>query len=409
MRILVLCNKSPFPPSEGGPIAMNAIIQGLLSAGHEVKVLAVNSSKHYVDPAAIPKEFLDKTGIELVDFDLSVSVEGALLNLLRQRSYHVERFRNREFRQKLIEILSTASFDVIQLETLFLCPYISAIRKHTNAPVVLRAHNIEHLIWARLASEEKNPIKKLYLKHLAHTLRRYEITVIDKLDGVATITAKDAGWFASLNKEIPVEVVTFGMDIPDREEISSGTDYSSLFHIGSMNWMPNEEGLRWFLKEVWPGINTAFPSVTLTLAGRHMPGWLKGSKFPNVNVIGEVENAAQFIRQHGVLLVPLLSGSGVRIKILEAMLAGKPVISTTIGAEGINYTHGENILIANTPREWADCVGLIAGNHQLARRIGANAAALVRQHHDIRHITQDLISFYEGLISESGRKRRTLS
>ena len=149
MKILLLCNKSPYPAREGGPIAMDMIIEGLIRAGHKVKVLAVNSNKYNVELSCIPEEYRKKTGIELVYVDLSLQPLAALKNLFSSRSYHVERFISRDLENALIRILQTDKFDIVQFEMLYMSPYAHVVRKYSDARIVLRAHNIEHLIWDR--------------------------------------------------------------------------------------------------------------------------------------------------------------------------------------------------------------------------------------------------------------------
>jgi len=129
MKILMLCNKSPWPKREGGPIAMHAMISGLLESGHSVKVLAANTNKYNVDPDSIPVDFKQKTGIEFVDIDLSLSVWGALYNFFAGKSYHVSRFHTKDFEQKIIEVLRKESYDIIQLEMLQMATYLDIIRK----------------------------------------------------------------------------------------------------------------------------------------------------------------------------------------------------------------------------------------------------------------------------------------
>ena len=171
MKILLLCNKPPYPASEGGPMAMNSIITGLLEAGHQVKILAVNSEKFNIKASDIPDEYRKKTGIELIDVDLSIRPLKAFTNLFTRKSYHVERFISKEFRERLIKVLEKEQFDVVQLEMLFMAPYVEDIRAHSKALIVLRAHNVEHKIWERIAKETKFFIKRWYINHLAKTLK----------------------------------------------------------------------------------------------------------------------------------------------------------------------------------------------------------------------------------------------
>ena len=399
MKILVICNKSPYPPREGGPIAMNMIVEGLISEGHTVKVLAVNSFKYNINPEDIPSSYREKTGIELIDVDLRIKPWQAFLNLFTGRSYHVERFISSNFRKRLIEVLQSDRYDIVQMETLFMAPYLSTVRANSDAKVVLRAHNIEHLVWARVAEGTHNPLKRRYISHLASTLRRYEQAMIPIFDGIAAITEKDAEYFS---RQLAVgsgqlAVIPFGIDIQNIPQPVPSPDPVSLFTIGAMNWIPNEEGVRWFLHHIWPEVHKEFPSLKYYLAGREMPGWMQRISFPNVEVLGEVPDAREFMDAHGIMIVPLLSGSGIRIKIIEGMAAGKPVISTLIGAEGIEYTNGKNLLIANASCEFIDMISLCINDMDRCIKVGEDARKLIDTTYDRQLIIQKLVTFYKQL------------
>lgn len=400
MKILVLCNKSPFPPKEGGPIAMNAIIEGLIDEGHEVKVLAINSNKYGVDVNKIPENYRRKTGIETVYIDLSVKPLDAFFNLFTGESYHVERFISKDFERRLIQILQNESFDIVQFETLFIGPYLEVIRKYSNAKIVLRSHNIEHLIWQRVALVCRNPLKKLYLRHLARTLKYYELGILNRFDGIATITQTDADFFKKNGCSIPVIAIPFGIDLGRfKENMGIEAEFPSLFHIGAMNWMPNEEGIRWFLDYVWPLVNRKFPKLKFYLAGREMPAWLANANIPNLVVVGEVDDAFDFMYSKSVEIVPLFSGSGIRIKIIEGMAAGRAVISTTIGAEGIQVTHGKNILIADNPTEFLQAIAQCVASRDFCEQLGKNARQLIETDHSNNSLMKKLVAFYQQIIS----------
>lgn len=406
MKILLLCNKSPWPPAEGGPIAMYAMITGLIRAGHTVKVISANTSKYHIDPATVPETFQKQTGIEFVNIDLRIKVKDALINFLSGQSYHVARFRTPEFEKKLIEVLSGDEFDIIQAEMLYMTVYNDIIRKYSNARFVLRSHNIEHLIWQRIAVNTRNPIKRYYLKHLFLTLKNYELEMLQKLDGIVAITPTDAAFFKKHSGKTPVISIPFGIELEKYRTIVNQPATTDLFHIGSMNWYPNEEGILWFLSKVWPLITQEMPLLKFYLAGRQMPDWLRNLNSRNVKVVGEVPDALDFMNKHAVMVVPLFSGSGIRIKIIEAMAAGRTVISTEIGAEGIRVTPGENILIANTADDFIEMIRKVQENG-LRQKIGDNARKLVMDQHDNSLLMQHLTEFYHKLL-QSGPKRNDI-
>ncbi|MEI6681462.1 MAG: glycosyltransferase family 4 protein [Bacteroidota bacterium] len=396
MKILFLCNKSPWPPREGAPMAMNMLIEGLLEAGHEVKVLAVNSFKYNISIDDIPAGYRERTGIELLDVDLRIKPADAFFNLFTTESYHVKRFISAAFRKRLQAILLETTYDIVQLETLFMCPYIDTIRRYSAAKIVLRAHNIEHRIWQRIAGETRNPVKKWYLRHLAMTLKTYEEHIVTRVDGVAAITPTDEKYFRKLQ---PVcTAIAFGVD-PEKYPVHPGqVEYPSLFSLGSMNWIPNVEGIKWFLLNVWPDIHEQFPDLKYYLAGREMPAWMRKLNLPNVVVLGEIRDAAEFISSKAVMIVPLFSGSGIRIKIIEGMAAGKTIISTSLGAEGIAYTNQENILIANAPCEFFDMISLSIADKRLFEKIGKQARTLIQTQYLPQKLVQNLLGFYQQLV-----------
>ncbi len=393
MNILFICNKSPWPPKEGGSIAMNALIEGLHDAGHKVKVIAINTNKYSTRLEDIPDAYKEKTNITFAFVDLSIRAIPAFLNLFTSRSYHVERFKNKDLEHLITKTLKKETFDIVQLETLFMSPYIPTIRKYSKAKIILRAHNIEHLIWERIAASTSNFLKKAYIKHLARTLKMYEINTLNKLDGIAAITAKDAEWFRKHSSK-KVIAIPFGVPISKYPKNSFVPKEISLFHIGSMNWIPNDEGMRWFIDNVWSKVHANYPNLKLHLAGREMSDWLLRQSYPNVIVHGEVEDAAQFIRTHSIMIVPLLSGSGIRIKIIEAMTASKAVISTTIGAEGIQASHRKNILIADSADAFVKNISYLMQNPEKIKHIGRNARELIENEHSNEKLIERLSTFY---------------
>ena len=404
MNILMLCNKSPYPPQEGGPMAMNSIVTGLLKAGHKVKILSFNSEKYHIKKKYIPVSYRDKTGIELIDIDLRIKPIQALKNIIANKSYHVERFISPLFTKKLIETLQKERFDIVQLEMIYMAPYIKTIRANSNALIVMRAHNVEHLIWDRIAKKTKFPPKKWYLNHLVSTLKKYELSVLDEVDGIAAITYRDAAFFRG-KTATPVIDIPYGVE-PDKFTPSYEVkEKPSFYHIGSMNWMPNEEGIKWFLNNVWDNFIKKEPDAHLYLAGRHMPKWLIKTKKTNVHVLGEVDDAQEFIKDNDIAIVPLLSGSGIRIKIIESMAMGKTVITTMIGAEGIQYSEYENIIIADEAAKMTETMCKMRREPQEAERIGRSARKLVEHIYDNKKIIDRLLIFYD----EIGKDKKDIS
>ena len=393
MKVLQLCNKPPFPPVDGGTLAMNSITQGLLAAGCEVKVLAMSTDKHPVLDHRIPDTYRQATRFESVYVDLAIHPLDAAFALLCGDSYHVRRFESKAFARRLAQLLDHEQFDIIHLESIFLAPYVPVVRAHSAAPIFLRAHNVEHHIWHRMAQGERNPFKRWYIKHLALALGAYEREHINDFDGIVSITDNDAAYFRSEGCRKPIVTIPFAIDPapPSPQPPEPGT----LYHLGSMDWLPNQEGVRWFLHRVWPLVHSQLPSLTLHLAGRRMPDDLLNLHLDGVTIAGEVPDAMQFIASKQINIVPLLSGSGIRVKILEAMSAGKVVVTTTCGVQGIPCTDGRHLLLADTPEQFVAQLKRCVDNPDLCRSLGDNARQLVADTYGLQPLTAQLLAFYE--------------
>jgi glycosyltransferase involved in cell wall biosynthesis len=232
---------------------------------------------------------------------------------------------------------------------------------------------------------------------LSSTLERYEKSILNAYDGIVPISPVDAPFFIE-NSSKPVLALPTGIN-PDKLPVQNNNHPDhALFHIGAMNWMPNEEGIRWFTEQVWPIVHNKLPHLKVHLAGREMPDWLKNLEMENVIIEGEVENAYDFIQSKSILIAPLFSGSGIRIKIIESMALAKAVISTSIGAEGINYTHNKNILIANTAEEFASAIEMLYADSETTRKIGLAARNLILEEHNTPKIIQQLVNFYQHIL-----------
>ena len=397
MNILQICNKSPYPPIEGGPIAMSAIASGLNEAGHSVKILAMNTPKYATPKENIPEGYLKTFQFETVFVNTSIQLHKAFLNLFSSKSYIAERFIATDFEKKIIQILQSNQYDIIQLESIFVAPYIKTIRQFSKAKIVIRAHNIEHYIWERTAANCSNLLKKWYLLHLAKTLKKFELQVLSQADGIAAITPFDANNFKNEGVLKPILFIPAGININTIPALKTKRNFPGIFHLGSMDWMPNQNGIKWFLENIWKEVVNTFPDMQIEIAGRKMPEWLKNYNDKGVKIIGEVDNAIDFYLSNTIMIVPLLSGSGMRIKIMEGMACGNTIISTTIGAEGIHVSPEKNILIADTPLEFVNQIKKCIENPEKCNNIGMEAQKFIKEEYNNELIIKKLIDFYKQL------------
>lgn len=399
MRILQLCNKPPCPPIDGGSKAMHNLTRGLLDKGHSVKVLCISTPKQPLDLRQVPTTHAEQTRMEGVFVDTSVNIVDAFTDLITADNYNISRFFSPDMDIRLIRLLSDEQFDIVQLESLFMTPYIPTIRRYSNARIVLRSHNLEHVIQDRIASGERNFLKRPYRRFLANQLQAYEMEVLNRVDGVAAISPTDSAHFVEHCTDTPVVTIPFGVDpqeYPFEEERRSAPP--SFFHLGSMDWLPNEEGVRWLLNSVWPKVMKKRPHARLNLAGNKMPQDLLDGDFEGVGIKGRVKNAMTYMAANQVMVVPLFSAGGMRVKIIEGMAMGKAIIATPIGAEGIAHTDGKNIMLARTIPEFTEAIVALLDDPERSLNLGLEARELVLSHYSNERIVSDLTAFYKRLM-----------
>ena len=399
MNILQVTNKVPFPTRDGGAIACMNLTKGFAQQGCKVTVLAMNTFKHHVHLDEIPEEIKQMATFRLVDVPAKINALAALINLIFSRKpYNAVRFIDENFSKALVDLLTKNQFDIIQLEGLYVCPYIPLIRKYSNAKVVYRAHNVEFEIWER-ATKLSRGLKKLYLQNLSKRIKRFEIDLLNTYDILVPITARDGKMLDSLGNVKDKQVSQTGIDSSVVVQDTSSLEFPSLFHIGSLDWAPNQEGILWFIENCWHEIHKKYPDLRFYVAGRNAPQWLiQKLNVEGVVFEGEVTDAYRFMNSKAIMIVPLFSGSGMRIKIVEGMALGKSIVSTSIGAEGIDVADGENILLANDATGFVEDVTGLLEDRDSFERIGRNATLFIQQNFNNLAISKKLIGFYKQYI-----------
>ena len=388
MRILQVCKKFPFPVKDGEGVAVRALAQGLREAGATVDLLSFNTSKHWIkepQKADLPHY----RSIATCDLDNEVTLLQAGLSLLQPGSYHVKRFDSEEFAVQLRLMLQLHKYDAVILETTILALYIPVIRKHSQAVVALRAHNIEHEIWDRIGNRGNLLLRPAY-KTFARRLRRFEQKWINEVDVLLPITARDGEQFMEdlgFAGRMHVVPVGYNVDRPQQRHAKPLSELPfAISFIGSLDWAPNQEGLKWFLKDVWPLLYEQFPDLEFHIAGRKTPPEITNLRLPRVFVHGEVDNSSEFLCRFPMTVAPILSGSGTRVKILDAMVSGRVVLTTQMGLEGIAARDRKEVLVCRSPTAFVDQVRYVRNHPNDLCRIGDQAAKFIQEHFDFARI-----------------------
>lgn len=396
MRVLQICNKAPFPANDGSSIAIYNMGMGFISNGVELHVLTINTKKHFKADEEVEADYKIKSHYQSVYRNTDTSALGAFMNLFSSASYFVSRFYFKGFENALVEKLKNNAFDVIQIEGLFMASYVPVIRKYSKAKIVLRSHNIEYLIWERHLKSETSAFKNWYLTLQTKRLKAFELKVLNDLDAIVSITDFDKGVFKEIGFKKPIYTCITGVDISAYKQRSGITRKpKTIFHFASMDWMPNQEAAEWFLNNCWKSILKQVPDAKFVMAGRNMPPHLLKINEPNVLVVQDVKDAQKFYNEHEIMLVPLASGSGLRIKIIEGMAYGKAIVSTSVGAEGINCTSGKNIIIADLPKDFIKAVVDLLKDDKMRAGLEKEAQSFAEAEFANEKVVSGLVNFYK--------------
>lgn len=357
--------------------------------GYSVKHVCISTEKHPFDRNAYP-EYVPEPETVFISTKLNPFQAG--FHLLKGRSYHLSRFESGELEEKLKQLLQKEHYDVIFLESLYSAACLDVIQLNSNAKIVIRTHNAEFVLWERIAALTKNPLKKWYISKLSAQLKKEELSILNSVDAIATLSSEDSKIFQKLGVKTTIGLIPIAL--PD---VAKKTDYSSttFFHLGSMNWKPNREAVQSLLENIFPLIQNKIPDAYLKIAGSFMSDFDCKSQDKNVEVLGFIEDAEDFFRSEGIFLSPIQSGSGVRVKILEAMNLGTSVITTKIGAEGIHTTDG--IIIAKNQAEFVQSAIDLYLDEEKRKELGTKAFQYIRENHSIKTVASKLNDFLRSI------------
>ena len=400
MRILFICQKPPYPASDGASVVMKVNIESFIDAGCEVSALILSTQKHAGSLQDIPLKIREKAHFYFAEIDTSFGILGVAKNLLFSHlPFHVERFDKKEVHEKLKEILAENNFDIIQLEGLYLTSYVPTIRTFSQAKIVYRAHNLEQEIWRRQAEKESHFLKKIYLKNLTKRHESYEWACLKGhfYEAITTLSPRDEAVMCENRVTLPILTASFGVNMGDLKiDNAIFPEKDSLFFLGAMDWQPNIAAVEWFVAEVWDKIRTKHPQLKCYIAGRNMNPIFLAHKNEKDNIfkIGEVPDAHLFMQSKNIMIVPLLAGGGIRIKLIEGMALGKAIVASSIALEGNPARNRQEVLIADSPNDFAAAVCELIEKPDFAHKLAKNAQIHARQHFDNKVLADKLLHFY---------------
>lgn len=292
--------------------------------------------------------------------------------------YGVGKFSDSEVRKSVTSLLTSKRFDVA------VCDFLSASLNFSlpvPIPTILFQHNIESELWSRLAETERNPLRKFVYKFEARKMSRYERATITRFDHVWAVSQRDLKQLLPMIAPERMSVVETGVDTQQfRSKEEGPVDPNLVIFTGSMDWEPNIDCVDYFCQDIWPAVKQKIPSARFRIVGRNPHPRVKKLASESVEVTGSVPSVLDHLHQAAVVVVPLRAGGGTRLKIYESMAAGKAIVSTSIGAEGLDVTDNEDILLADDVPSFASKLITLLCDSQLRSRIGSAAARVAEQH-----------------------------
>ena len=394
MKILFLSPTVPFPLTDGGRIRVFNLLKQIAEQS-DVTLLALETQTTDAEGVAVLQQL--GVTVHLVPNAPTlprVSFGTLVKAFLKRQPITVARYDVPAYRQKFRELIANQTFDLVHYEMF----HIAQFHRETDLPGVLSQQNVDSAIWRRLCSETVNPFYKFAYWTQQLAFQRYERVLSPKFDAVTCTSDIDAAVFQQYCAKDAIEIIPNGVDITHYQPDFAAEAPAHLIYIGSMDWYPNEDAVAFFADEVLPRIQETVPDVAFSIVGGNPSARVqKLAERERVVVTGRVPEIKPYFAEATVFVVPLRIGSGTRLKILEALAMGKAIVSTTVGAEGLDLRDGEEILIADEPTAFADAVIRLLTDSELRRRVGENGRARVERDYDWRSIGKKLYTLYESL------------
>ena len=421
MKILFLAQQLPYPLDSGGKIKSYHFLKAL-SQRYEIVLLSFirdEKEKEYLENL---KPFCSRIETSLIKRSLLRNILFCGMSFLTSKSFIVSRDFTEEFQARVNQLIEEEKPDIIHIDHLQMAQFIQDLvvssqdsekekTQNTDIKVVLDEHNVEYVIIERIGESSHCLLKKMFSAVESRNLKRFEKNVCKTADLVLTVTDKDKETLLELTDgEAKIKTVPIGVDTKyfrTSEHWSSASN--TIVFIGTMFWPPNVDGMEWFISKIWPLLKQS--SVKLQIIGRRPTKAIKAlaEKDRSIELIEHAEDIRPYMQKGKLFIVPLRQGSGMRVKILNAFASGIPVVSTSIGAEGIEdlrpmvsssgnetqNTNDENIVIADTAEEFAKAIMELISNDNLRKILSENARKLVEEKYSWEIIGKRLRAVYQ--------------
>jgi glycosyltransferase involved in cell wall biosynthesis len=392
VNILMLTQVLPYPPDSGPKVKTWNVIK-YLALHHDVTLVSFVRGEQAAEVAHLRQVC---KAVHTVEMRRSAWRDGLALldSLLRGEPWVISRDRRAAMFRLVCELAAREDFDVVQADQLNMAPYAQIARGRLR---VVDEHNALWLLYQRMAATSAPGLKKLLFSRDWRLLRGYEGQICRRFDGVLAVSEEDRHALQEVaGTAVDIQVVPIAVDTDEVVPVERKPDARRIVHVGTMFWPPNVDGILWFAHEVLPLVRAIFPEVGFDVIGARPPAEVMALAESDaaIRVPGYVEDVSAYLAQAGAMIVPLRAGGGMRVKILNALSQGLPIVTTTIGCEGIAVEHGRHLLIADTPQAFAEAVTLLLQDRALGEELGRNGRTLIQEKYDYRQVCAQLEQVY---------------
>lgn len=395
MKILYFCPQRVWPPT-GGALLRNFHLANALAARCQVTLLQLTQTDDKTDTSWPPTHFRN---ILTFERGATYTPRKILRGLVGPMPISVLNYASESVSAKLTALLDQQSFDAVQLESVHLLSYLDVILRNRHRPAVVADwHNVESELMGRYAARTENWGKRMFAYRTARLLEGSEQRLLTEAAAHLVVSEREKQLLKNRSPEAEIYVVPNGVDTAafgiTAERSVSNRHRNTLLYVGSMDYHANVDAVVWFVREIWPAVANEFPDLRFTIVGRNPGPQVRALASHNVQVTGSVDDVRPYYLSGEAVVVPLRVGSGTRLKILEAMAAGVPVVSTALGAEGLEAVDGVHMLIGNSPREFAAALVRLLRDPALAASLVDAGKKLVIGRYDWSTLGQRLYDIH---------------
>jgi glycosyltransferase involved in cell wall biosynthesis len=407
MRILLLTQVLPYPPDSGPKVKTWNVLK-YLAQRHEVTLASFVRGDQSDDVGQLARYCC---AVYTVPMKRGALLDGLAMarSLLSGQPWMMVRDDRAAMRQLVDRLVKEVQFDIAHADQLNMAQYAARV---PGAGKILDAHNALWLLYKRLCETMGPGLRKWLLRRDWQLLKKYEgrvcrefgaVLAVSEEDKIALMEAVIDGKGPKSGSPPQITVIPIAVDTDEMSPVVRRPGADHILHIGTMYWPPNIDGILWFIREVYPSIRAKCPAVTFDVVGARPPQEIVdlAKDGTGINVTGYVADPTLYLEQAGVMVVPLRAGGGMRVKILNALTQGLPIVSTSLGCEGIAVTHGQDVMIADHPHDFAEAVLQVLDRPAFAEQLGRNGRRLAEREYDFRQACLPIEAVYKTALARS--------